>query len=82
MSYFISNKSTTLTLKTISQFYFDTSTTHCYNLIFQSSNILMRFLSQIFGAFKLAAARISVSQRASCQIVKSGVSGLSVDLQN
>jgi len=42
----------------------------------------MRFLSQIFCAFKLAAARISVSRQASCQIVKSGVSGLSVDLQN
>ena len=54
MSYFISNKSSTLTIKTISQFYFDTSTTHCYNSIFQSSSILMRFLSQIFCAFKLA----------------------------
>ena len=77
MSYFISNKSSTMTLKAISQFYFDTSTTHCYNSIFQSSSILMRFLSQIFCAFKLAAARTSVSQRAFCQIVKSGVSGLS-----
>jgi len=82
MSYFISNKSSILTFKTISQFYFDTSTTHCYNSIFQSSSILMHFVSQIFCAFKPAAARISVSQHASCQIVKSDVSGLSVDLQN
>jgi len=82
MSYFISNKSSTLILKTMSQFYFDTSTTQCYNSIFQSSS--MRFLSQIFCAFKLAAARISVpvSQRTSCEIVKSGVSGLSLDFQN
>jgi len=35
-----------LTLKTISQFYFDTSTTQCYDSIFQSSSILLHFLSQ------------------------------------